>query len=94
MNRKQRRAMERKQRRALHKNLDKNTATNLTEKISQFDKMPQQCSACQKEFDKKNRNMVQSWSVVVKQEVVRLFCPDCIKAAKEILQKNESRKQN
>ncbi len=86
--------MNRKQRRALHKNLDKNTAANLTEKISQFDKMPQQCSACQKAFDKKDKDMVKSWSVVVKQEVVRLFCPDCIKAAKEILKNNGTRTQD
>ena len=80
--------MNRKQRRALHKNLDKNTAANLTEKISQFDKMPQQCSACQKKFDKKDKGMIKSWSVVVRQEMVRLFCPDCINKAKEILNYN------
>ena len=84
--------MNRKQRRALNKNMDRETANNLAQKISQFDKLPQQCNACQKEFDKKNKNMVQSWSVVVKQEVVRLFCPECIKAAKEILDKNGTRK--
>ena len=80
--------MNRKQRRALHKNLDKNTAANLTEKISHFDKMPQQCSACQKKFDKKDKGMIKSWSVVVRQEMVRLFCPDCINKAKEILNYN------
>ena len=80
--------MNRKQRRALNRNLDKNTAANLTEKISQFDKMPQQCSACQKEFDKKDKGMIESWSVVVRQEMVRLFCPDCINKAKEILNYN------
>jgi Zn finger protein HypA/HybF involved in hydrogenase expression len=84
--------MNRKQRRSLDKHLDKKTAANLTEKISQFDKLPQQCNACQKEFDKKNKDMIQSWSVVVKQEVVRLFCPECIKTAKEILEKNGTRK--
>lgn len=86
--------MNRKQRRAINKHLDKNTAENFAEKISQFDKLPQQCNACLKEFDKKNKDMVQSWSVVVKQEIVRLFCPDCIKAAKEILDKNGTRKQD
>ena len=80
--------MNRKQRRALNKHMDKDTASNLATKMSQFDKLPQSCDACHKEFDKKNKDMVQSWSVVVKQEIVRLFCPDCIKAAKEILNYN------
>ena len=36
-------------------------------------------------FDKLDKDMVKSWSVVVKQEVVRLFCPKCIKKAKEVI---------
>jgi len=33
--------------------------------------------------------MVQSWNVVVKQETVRIFCPECIKKTQEII--NEHR---
>lgn len=77
--------MNRKQRRAMNKHMGQEVTENLAQKISQFGKLPRQCGACQKQFDKKDKDMVQSWSVVVKQEVVRLFCPDCIKKTKEAL---------
>ena len=78
--------MNRKQRRALSKHMGTEATENFAQKISQFGKLPEQCSACQKEFDKQDRDMLQSWSVVVKQDVVRLFCPDCINKTKEILE--------
>ena len=80
--------MNRKQRRAISKHITKDVSENLAQKISQFGNLPQQCNACQKEFDKKDKSMIESWSVVVKQEIVRLFCPECINAAKEILKNN------
>ncbi len=86
--------MNRKQRRAISKHITKDVSENLAQKISQFGNLPQQCNACQKEFDKKDKSMIESWSVVVKQEIVRLFCPECINAAKEILKQNANNKQN
>ncbi len=29
--------------------------------------------------------MVKSWNVMVKQEVVRLFCPECVRKANEVV---------
>tara|TARA_B100000131_G_scaffold292269_1_gene306588 strand:+ start:44911 stop:45174 length:264 start_codon:yes stop_codon:yes gene_type:complete len=78
--------MNRKQRRALNKHMGKDATESMSQKISQFGKLPQQCTTCEKEFDKKDKDMVQSWSVVVKQEVVRLFCPDCIQKTKEAIE--------
>ena len=75
--------MNRRARRQLEKKMGKDASENLAEKFSQFSKLPESCSACQEQFDKKDKDMVQSWSVVVKQEVVRLFCPDCINKTKE-----------
>ncbi len=80
--------MNRKQRRALDKNNRSTCAENFSDKISQFNKLPEQCSTCEKEFDRKNREMLQSWNVVVRQEVVRLFCPQCMDKAKQILKKH------
>ena len=80
--------MNRKQRRAIDKHITKDVSENLAQKISQFGNLPQQCNACQKAFDKENTDMIQSWSVVVRQEIVRLFCPECINTAKEILKHN------
>ena len=77
--------MNRKQRRAIKKQVGAETQEKMANQVAQFGKMPEQCQICQKEFDKKNKQMVESWSVVVKQEVVRLFCPDCMNTAKEVL---------
>tara|TARA_B100000686_G_scaffold252690_1_gene263462 strand:- start:122 stop:403 length:282 start_codon:yes stop_codon:yes gene_type:complete len=78
--------MNRKQRRAMKKHAEQRSSEELAQKISQFGKLPEQCVTCQKEFDKQDKDMLQSWSVVVKQEVVRLFCPDCIQKTKEALE--------
>ena len=61
----------------------------MSHKLSQFEKLPEQCSACNKEFDKKDKEMIQSLNVIVNQETVRLFCPECIKKTQEII--NEHR---
>jgi len=60
---------------------------DMSEKIGLFNKIPESCDACDEPFDKKNRDMVMSWNVVVKseQEVVRLYCPECWQKAKEII---------
>ena len=75
----------RKMKRALKKQTGAAASEKMAEQVALFSKLPEQCSACQKEFDKKDRSMLSSWNVVVKQDVVRLFCPDCINKAKEIL---------
>ncbi len=77
--------MNRKQRRAIKKHMGADTQEKMASQVAQFGKLPQACDACQKEFDKKDKEMVQSWSVVVRQEVVRLFCPECIEITKEAL---------
>ena len=81
--------MNRQERRLMEKKMGKDSTKNLSEKIFQFNKLPESCSACRKSFDKKDKEMVESWNVVVRQEAVRLFCPDCINKTKEVL--NERR---
>jgi hypothetical protein len=41
--------------------------------------MPEKCCVCEIEFDKKSKDMAQTWHVVVFEErkVVRLTCPPC-----------------
>ncbi len=77
--------MNRKQRRAAQKHSSSPAEKKMAEQVTQFGKMPEQCSACEKAFDKKDRSMVESWNVVVRQEVVRLFCPECINKTKEVI---------
>jgi hypothetical protein len=77
--------MNRRQKRALQKSVKKDIAEGIASKVAQFNKLPEFCMACKKDFDKKDREMVSTWSVVVKQDVVRLFCPECIEKTQEAL---------
>lgn len=78
--------MNRKLRRSMKKQMGKDSTEKLAQKFFQFEQLPEQCTACAEPFDKKDRDMVQSWSVVVKQDTVRLFCPECIRKTKEALE--------
>ena len=77
--------MNRKTRRGLEKKMGKDATNNVAEKISQFGNLPEKCDVCRESFDKKDKVMVQSWRVVARQETVRLFCPNCIQKAEELL---------
>tara|TARA_R110002012_G_scaffold101594_1_gene240858 strand:- start:551 stop:823 length:273 start_codon:yes stop_codon:yes gene_type:complete len=57
----------------------------LQKKVGLFSKLEDHCLVCQKDFDKKNKDMVMSWSVVVQEEKVRLYCPDCWTRAQELI---------
>ena len=82
--------MNRKQRRAQAKASD--AEKQLANKVTLFGLLPDQCSACQESFDKKNKEMVATWSVVVHQETekVRLFCPMCIDKAKKVTEEKQN----
>jgi len=60
----------------------------LSRKIGLFDKIPDRCLTCNIQFDKKNKEMVMSWYVVVREqeENVNLYCPDCWNKAKKIIE--------
>lgn len=78
--------MNRRERRTMEKSLGARASKDIADKVAQFGRIPQKCDACHEPFDKKDKDMIQSWSVVVKQEVVRLFCPHCIKKTQEALE--------
>ena len=61
----------------------------LKKQMNMFDKLPEACSTCEKDFPK-TREAHMSWRVVVKpeKEKVWLFCPDCQEKAKELVEKN------
>jgi len=77
--------MNREYRRALKKQTSSPAEQKMAEQVAKFGNLPEQCCACEKEFDKRERAMIETWSVVVKQEVVRLFCPECINKTKEVI---------
>jgi hypothetical protein len=79
--------MNRKQRRAMEKKVGKDNSQKLADKIFQFDKLPDECLACLKPFDKKSKEMATTWNVVVRDEnTVRLYCPECWTTAQKILE--------
>ena len=79
--------MNRKQRRAAQRELKKQHGAEeeVAEKMVLFSKLPPECSACRDPFDKTDREMVTSWSVVVREQkqTVRLYCPRCWQAAQK-----------
>ena len=58
---------------------DKRAKKDLQKKMNMFDRLPDECSACLEDFDKKDKEMVKSWRVVVRNDegLVRLYCPNC-----------------
>jgi hypothetical protein len=82
----------------IHRQKEKEAKKELQKKIGLFDKLDDQCLVCQKDFDKKNKDMVMSWSVVVNEDKVRLYCPECWDRAtnliKEIKDGYENAKTN
>lgn len=55
--------------------------------MNMFDRLPEKCSVCEKPFNRKNKEQVMTWTVVVRggEKSVRLFCPDCIEETKKVL---------
>ena len=87
--------MNRKQRRAMEKKVGKENSQKLAEKIFQFDQLPDSCLTCSTPFDKTNKEMVQSWSIVVQDKnTVRLYCPTCWDTAIEIINTFKERQEN
>ena len=88
--------MNRAQRRALAKTKTQKTCkeSQVDEKLGLFDKIPKECLTCMKPFDKTNKQMVMSWSVVVREKegLVRLYCPTCWKKAQDFIAQNHTHK--
>jgi len=84
--------MNREQRRAAAKHAKKDGNEEVAEKVALFGLIGDHCLVCNKPFDKKDREMVMSWNVIVreKEEVVNLYCPECWSGAVELL--NEIKK--
>jgi len=86
--------MNRKQRRAMAKEAKEDGQEDLSEKMILFGKLGDACLICEKSFDKKNKEMVMSWNVVVREEEVRLYCPECWDRARGIVEDFKERIEN
>ena len=74
------------------KRKQKEAEEELQQKVGMFEKLPDACDACKKTFDKKDKSMVQSWNVVVREAegIVRLYCPECWNAAIKAIEEVEN----
>ena len=59
-------------------------------KMESFSKVPDNCTTCNKPFDKTSREQAFSWMMQIyeEDEIYNLFCPECYKS-EEGDQKNE-----
>ena len=55
--------------------------------MDMFDKLPNHCLVCLTPYDKKDKKMVTTWNVVVreKEKIVRLYCPECWNKAVDLI---------
>jgi hypothetical protein len=65
----------------LRRKKEKDAKKEFSKKAGLFNKLEDECLVCEKDFDKKNKDMVMTWSVVVSGDSVRLYCPECWGAA-------------
>jgi hypothetical protein len=69
----------------LKRQQEKEAKKDLQEKVGLFNKLSEECLVCQKDFYKKNKEMVMSWSVIVNEDTVRLYCPECWDRANNLI---------
>jgi predicted RNA-binding Zn-ribbon protein involved in translation (DUF1610 family) len=92
--------MNREQRRSAVKQSKKDGTGEMQEKVALFGKLEDECLTCQKPFNKKDKEMVMSWQVVVheKEEKVNLYCPECwdkaIQITEEFMKRVEERNED
>jgi ribosomal protein L44E len=80
--------MNRKQRRSAEKQMKKDGTEEVAEKVALFGKLEDECLVCEEPFDKKNKEMVMSWNVVVREKEgkVNLYCPTCWEKAQSVIE--------
>jgi hypothetical protein len=91
MDSKQAKKIKRKKKKKKEKKRATEQQQRLTKQMNMFDRMPNSCSACKKDFPK-TREAHMSWKVTVrnKEQQVRLFCPDCQERAKQVVEREKN----
>ena len=71
--------------RKLARRQQKEVKKKLVKKLNMFDRIPEQCLVCEKSFNKKDKEQVFAWKVVLREERINLYCPTCWEKAEEII---------
>ena len=68
--------------------MKKDGTEEVAEKVALFGKLEDECLVCEEPFDKKNKEMVMSWNVVVREKEgkVNLYCPTCWEKAQSVIE--------
>ena len=85
-------SLKRKMARTKAKKESKKFEKVMKQQLMMFDKLGTECAACTEPYDKKSKEHAMTWKVVVreKEEIVRLYCPDCWGKANKILKEIEN----
>ena len=67
----------------------KDAQESLNQQVAMFGLLPDNCSICNADFDKSNREMAMTWRVVTNEQEERVtpICPDCHQKIDEDIQK-------
>jgi hypothetical protein len=90
VDKKQKKKLKRTAKKQKEKAVAQEAQAKMKKQMGMFDRLPRECSTCEKGFPK-TQEAHSTWRVVVKaeKEKVWLFCPDCQEKAKELVEKEE-----
>mgnify|MGYP003136612659 CR=1 FL=1 len=71
----------------LVKDFRKTMANEIKQKFNMFDRIPEGCMICNTPFDRNSKEMAFSWKVFVKQDEIRLYCPECFEKGEKMVEK-------
>jgi len=60
----------------------------MAKQLMMFDMLGDSCAACEEPYDKESKEHATTWKVVVreKEEIVRLYCPECWGKANKLIE--------
>jgi len=78
------------------RNKAKKQKKEMKQLLGLFDKLGDECAACEAPYDKTSKEQAMTWKVVVreKEEIVRLYCPDCWNKTTEAIKQVEEAMNN
>jgi len=82
--------------RKIKRNKEKRLKKEVKQKMNMFSRLPDECLACVAPFDKNDKEMVKTWTVVVKEaeKKVNLYCPDCWQTATKVVKEYYQEKED
>ncbi len=78
------------------RNKAKKQKKEMKQLLGLFDKLGDECAACEAPYDKTSKEQAMTWKVVVREQeqVVRLYCPDCWNKTTEAIKQVEEAMNN